>query len=83
MPTLYVENFPKDLHAALRKRAKQNHRSLAAEVITVLAESVPTEQELAARRGFVRRLARMRAKPSPRPGPFPTTEEMQHEDRNR
>jgi plasmid stability protein len=83
MPTLYVENMPEELYAALRKRAKQNHRSLAAEVITVLTETVPTEQELAARRAFVRKLARIRDKGSPGPGPFPSTEEMQREDRNR
>jgi hypothetical protein len=29
MPTLYVENVPADLYAALRKRAKQNRTSIA------------------------------------------------------
>jgi len=83
MHTLYVENFPDDLYAALRKRAKENHRSLAAEVITVLSETVPTEKELARRRAIGRKLARLRAQPSPGPGPFPSTEEMQREDRAR
>jgi len=83
MRTLYVENMPDDLYTALRKRAKENHRSLAAEVITVLAEIVPTEKELARRRAIGRKLARLRAQPSPGPGPFPSTEEMQREDRAR
>jgi plasmid stability protein len=36
MPTLYVRNVPFDLYEALRKRAKQNGRSIAAEVIALL-----------------------------------------------
>jgi len=81
MRRLYVRNVPEGLYAALR--AKDHRRSIAAEVITVLTETVPTEKELAARHEFVRKLARIRARPSPGPGPFPSTEEMQGEDRRR
>ncbi|HMD31938.1 MAG TPA: hypothetical protein VKG84_08510 [Candidatus Acidoferrales bacterium] len=83
MATLYVENVPNDVYEALRKRAKGNRRSIAAEVITLLTAIVPTEKELARRRAFGRKLARIRAQPSPGPGPFPSTEEMQREDRGR
>ncbi|HKO04316.1 MAG TPA: Arc family DNA-binding protein [Candidatus Acidoferrales bacterium] len=83
MATLYVENVPKDVYQALRERAKRNHRSIAAEVLSLFEQFVPTKKELKARREFVRKLARLRSLPSPGPGPFPSTEEMQREDRAR
>jgi len=83
MPTLYVENVPKDLYEALRERAKKNHRSMAAEILAMMEVNIPTKKELKARRAFVRKLAALRALPSPGPGPFPSTEEMLREDRGR
>ena len=83
MATLYVENVPDDLYAALRKRARQNRTSIAAEVLELLEQFVPTERELKARREAIRRLAELRSRPSPLPGPFPSTEEVQREDRER
>ena len=46
MATLYVENVPDELYQALRKRAKQNRKSIAGEVISLLEENVPTPDEL-------------------------------------
>ncbi len=83
MATLYVENVPNDLYAALRKRAKDHRRSIAAEVLSILEQLIPTEKELRARREFVRKLAHLRSLPSPGPGPFPSAEEMVREDRER
>ena len=83
MPTLYVENVPEDLYEALRQRARQGHKSIAAEVLDLLKNNVPTQRELKARREFIRRLERFRSKPTPSPGPFPSTEEMVREDRSR
>jgi plasmid stability protein len=83
MATLYVEKVPKDLYEALRERARRNRRSIAAEVLTLLEQFIPTKRELNARREFVRKLARLRSRPSPGPGPFPCTEEMLREDRAR
>jgi len=83
MATLYVENIPDDLYDALRQRAKQHRKSIAAEVLTLLEQNVPTARELKARRGAIRRLAELRSQPSPSVGPFPSTEEMQREDRER
>jgi len=83
MATLYVENVPDDLYEALRKRARENRKSIAAEVIELLERFVPTERELKNRRAAIRRLAELRSHPSPLTGPFPTTEEMQREDRER
>ncbi len=83
MATLYVENVPDELYEALREQARKHRKSITAEVLTLLEENVPTARELKARREFVRRLERLRSQPSPSPGPFPSTEEMQREDRSR
>lgn len=83
MATLYVENVPDELYEALRKRARQHRKSIAAEVLTLLEENIPTARELKARSDAIRRLADLRAQPSPSLGPFPSTEEMQREDRDR
>jgi len=83
MATLYVENVPDDVYKALRKRAKSKRSSIAAEVIDMLKQFVPTEAELKRRREFYDRLAELRAKPPLTSGPFPSTEEMIREDRER
>ena len=83
MATLYVENVPDDLYAALKKRAKSNKKSVASEVIALLEQFIPTEAELEKRRKYIADLARIRSIPSPSPGPFPSAEEMIREDRER
>ena len=83
MATLYVENVPDDLYKALKKRAKDNRTSVAAEIIDLLETWVPTEAELRRRERVFDELARIRATPPPGPGPFPTAEEMIREDRER
>ncbi len=83
MATLYVENVPQELYEALRARARSRRRSIAAEIVALLEETIPTARELKARREFVRRLERMRARPVRNRGRFPSTEELQREDRAR
>ena len=83
MATLYVENVPDDLYKALRKRAKQNQKSIAGEVIGLLKVMVPTPAELKRRQKFFDYVMRMKEKSPPSPGPFPSTEEMIREDRER
>jgi antitoxin FitA len=83
MATLYVENVPDELYEALREQARKNRKSIAAEVLTLLQQNVPTARELKARRDAIRRLEHLRSQPSPSPGPFPSTEEMVREDRER
>jgi plasmid stability protein len=82
MATLYVENVPDELYEALRTRARARRRSIAAEVLTLLEESVPTEKELRVRRNFLRKLEPLlaRGKSTKR---FPSTEKMLREDRGR
>jgi plasmid stability protein len=83
MATLYVENVPDDLYEALRKRARSQRRSIAAEVIQLLEWNVPTEKMLSSRRKAFAELAKLRRLPTPLPGPFPSSEEMIREDRER
>jgi plasmid stability protein len=83
MATLYVENVPKELYEALRGRARTRHRSIAAEVLALLEESIPTAAQLQGRRELLRQLERRRARSSRRRVSFPSTEQMQREDRAR
>jgi plasmid stability protein len=83
MPTLYVENVPSELYEALRRQARQRHRSMASEVIALLEQNVPTERELRARREWLRRLQTISSRKASRQRPFPSTEQMQREDRER
>ena len=83
MPTLYVENVPKDLYEALRARARANRTSIAAEVIGLLEQFVPTPQELRRRKKAFEVLKRIQASRPLGRGPFPSTEEMIREDRER
>ena len=83
MPTLYVENVPKDLYEALRGRARQKRRSIASEVLALLEQNIPTEKELKARREFLHRLKQLASGKNNSGDSFPSTEEMQREDRNR
>ena len=46
MATLYVENVPDDLYEALRSQAKARRSSIAAEVLALLKENVPTAKEI-------------------------------------
>lgn len=83
MATLYVENVPDELYEALRGRAREHRKSIAAEVLSLLEENIPTAQEIKSRQEFLRRLRRLRSA-KPRTGTrFPSTEEMQREDRSR
>lgn len=82
MPTLYVENVPKDLYEALRKRAKRQHRSISAEVLLLLKANVPTEKELKQREQAYRRLMEFRFTKIGS-GNLPDSTEMIREDRER
>ena len=83
MATLYVENIPYELYQALRERARQHRKSIAAEILTLLEENIPTAAELKKRQKIFKQLERLRSSNPAGPGPFPTSEQMQREDRER
>ena len=83
MPTLYVENVPKDLYEALRSRARKNRTSIAAEVIDLLKHNVPTSEELRRRKRAFQELLHLQSQVPLRRGPFASAEEMIREDRER
>jgi plasmid stability protein len=83
MPTLYVENVPKELYEALRGRARERHRSIASEVLALLEESIPTAKEMKARQELLLKLERNRSKRMRSATVASSTEEMQREDRSR
>jgi antitoxin FitA len=83
MATLYVENIPDDLYEALRQRARQNRKSIAAEVLSLLEDNVVTAEELKRRREFFNTIRQTQARRPRTSRALPTTEEMQREDRAR
>lgn len=83
MPTLYVENVPKPLYEALRARAKESRKSIAAEVLSLLETSIPTGAERKRRQQVFRDLMRLQSRKAAVSGPFPPAEEMVRQDRQR
>ena len=88
MPTLYVENVPEEIYDALRERARAARKSISAQVLELLAEHIPTENELARRRELFHQALRIqggatRRGARGRKSSFPSSEEMQREDRTR
>ena len=83
MATLYVKNVPDELYHALREKARKRHRSIAAEVLSLLADSVPTAKELRARRELLRKVEQVLSKKVSHRNSFLSTEEMQRQDRAR
>jgi len=83
MPALYVENVPEDLYTALRDRARANKTSISAEVLTLLAENVPTAAELRRRKDLFDRIRELRTKRPPSPKFVRSAEDPTREDRER
>ena len=83
MATLYVENVPDELYDALRERAKLHRRSITAEVLDLLENNVPTENEFKRRADLLRKLDRLSASMKRVRGEFPSAQEMVREDRSR
>jgi len=83
MATLRLENIPDDLFKALRSRACQHRRTIAAEVVSLIEENIPSERELKARQQFFRQAKRSQSRRTLSTGPFPSSEEMRSEDRLR
>ena len=83
MPTLYVENVPEDVYEALRRRARENRRSITAEVLSLLRDNVPTAEEISRRQALLKRALQIRSQRPRSSRSFPAAEELQREDRLR
>lgn len=68
---------------SLDKASQQRRSSIAAEVIALLEQFVPTPAELRRRMRAYEELRKVQASTPPGPGPFQSAEEMIREDRAR
>ncbi len=69
MPTLYVRDFPDELHRKLRQRAEREHRSIGAEVTKIVEEALEREDLREQRLQALRSISRLRATLKPSSGP--------------
>jgi antitoxin FitA len=81
MPSLQVRDCPPHIYQALQEMADREHRSLAQEIVVVLARGLqmaetPKDQRL-------KLLAEWEARPSAWKADFPNPVELIREDRNR
>jgi antitoxin FitA len=83
MATLYVRNLPDDLYAKLQELAASQHRSINAQVITLLKQSLATEDH--EQRNVIKLLEESRRRRRVNPADFglPDSTEMIREDRDR
>lgn len=79
MSTLYVRNFPDDLHSKVRTLAAQRKRSLGAEVIVLVEEGIKNEDIWERRAQALESIARRR-RSSPKSS---NSLELLREDRDR
>ncbi|BDI17133.1 hypothetical protein ANSO36C_29350 [Nostoc cf. commune SO-36] len=88
MATLYVRNLPDDLYAKLQELAASEHRSINAQVITLLDQALKTEAQQAEdeKRKNVPKLLeeiRLRREQLPDDIEWPDSTAMIREDRDR
>ncbi|MCC5615830.1 Arc family DNA-binding protein [Nostoc sp. CHAB 5836] len=88
MATLYVRNLPDDLYAKLQELAASEHRSINAQVITLLEQALKTEaqQTEEEKRKNVPKLLeeiRLRREQLPTDIEWPDSTAMIREDRDR
>jgi plasmid stability protein len=57
MPTLHLRNVPTKIYERLRRRAKQNGRSMNAEAVALLEDAVEREDRTGSITAELRRLA--------------------------
>ena len=60
MATLYVRNFPDDLHKRVKELAAKRRRSFGAEVVVLVAKAVQSEQDTGQRLEALNRIAERR-----------------------
>ncbi|MBW4423812.1 MAG: Arc family DNA-binding protein [Nostoc desertorum CM1-VF14] len=88
MATLYVRNLPDDLYAKLQELAASEHRSINAQVITLLEQALKTEAqqiEDQKRQSVLKVLEESRQRRRVNPADFglPDSTQLIREDRDR
>lgn len=83
MRKIKIENVSNNVYKALRARACESRRSIAAEIVCLLEEHIPAETELRKRRDFYRKVLRMHKRKQSASRIFPSAEDMVREDRDR
>ena len=81
MPTLDVENVPEELYEALKTRARERRKSISSEVLSLLADNIPTKAELLRRKKLLSCALKLSA--AHNTDTLPTAEEMLRQDRER
>ena len=81
MATLYVENVPDELYEALRTRAREHRKSISSEVLSLLAENIPTKAELLRRKKLLSCALKLSSAKST--GAQLSTEDLLRRDRER
>ena len=80
MPILHVRGVPEDLYDRLRQLAQARHRSLSAQVLTMLSDALREEER---RQEQSRALAAIRRRRFRPPAGTPTSTDLLREDRCR
>lgn len=81
MSTLYVRDFPDDLHEKVRARAARERRSISAEVTKIIEEALEHDGLREQRLQALKNISRLRA--TLKPSTEPDSLELLREDRNR
>ena len=69
MPTLYLRNVPTKVYESLRRRAKQNGRSMNAEAVALLVDALDRERRTGSITDELRRIAHEINLPADAPKP--------------
>jgi len=80
MNTLHVRSVPDDLYQRLRQLAQTRNRSLSAQVVTMLAQSLEEEER---RRNQAQALTSIRRRRFTPPAQSPSSLDLLREDRKR
>jgi hypothetical protein len=80
--TRYVENVPDELYEAFRQRVREVRRLIAAEVLSLLRQNVPTAKQLRVRRGVFQKIVKLHSGKQSRKR-FASTEGLERERRAR
>lgn len=83
MPTLHVRNMPDELYNQLQQRAEAEHRSLNAEVVLLLEQSLAADKARATQADLLGRMRRHRQAFRPADIGAPDSVELLREDRER